>query len=30
MQKHDGGVRRSELGVPGKRRVVEGEVERKC
>ena len=29
-QKHDSGVRRSELGVSGKRRVVEGKIERKC
>ena len=29
-QKHDSGVRRSELGVSGERRVVEGKVERKC
>ena len=28
-QKHDSGVRRSELGVSGERRVVEGKVERK-
>ena len=29
-QKHDSGVRISELGVSGERRVVEGKVERKC
>ena len=29
-QKHDSGVRRSELSVSGERRVVEGKIERKC